>query len=253
MSHETNARTTDSAESAWWEDEDLPWAHKPTRADLWCWGLLSFYAIYGLAMFPLRAWLLTVPYVSAWLNGGRTAMVAVGALTRVNPDPHLWWLWTWIVATLTIIKWDLLFWWAGKLWGRKILDTWGGKQPRAKRWTDMLERFTYRHPAWAILITYLPVPFTPVVYAAAGSSGVSFKRFVALELLWASIFQGLYLGLGFCIGRPAVRLLEIYGRYAMYVSIALLVGMVVWTVYKNKRDGIPKDPAALVEDVPVKP
>lgn len=252
MTEQTSVRPEPAEVTPWWDDPAMPWSHKPTRSDFWCWGLLSFYALYSLAMFPLRAWLLTVPYVSAWLNGGRTALVAVGALTSVNADPHHWWLWTWLAATVSVIKWDLLFWWAGRLWGRKILDTWGGQRPRAKRWTDLLERFTRRHPGGAILLTYLPIPFTAVIYAAAGSSGVSLKRFALLDLCWAALFNGLYMYLGFRIGRPAVQLLELYGRYAMWVSIAMLVGMLAWMWWKNKRDGGPQTPVAIADDVPAK-
>ncbi len=218
----------------WWDDPKLPWRHKPTKTDLACWAWIAVVGVYGLVMLPLRPVLLGLsPPVSAAINGGRTSVVATGAWTAVNGGPILLY---WLASTLSIVKFDWIYWWAGKLWGDGIIDVFAGRSKGARRRAERAVRLTHRYDILAVALTYVPIPFpTAVVYAAVGAAGMSLKKFLTVNIAIAGIFQAIYLAIGWKIGEPAVALVKIYADYMWYVSIALLVGMLVAAWWRSRR------------------
>lgn len=240
---------TQAAEPEWWEAEGLPWAHKPSREELWCYGLLMFYALYSLVMMPLRAWLLTVPVFSAILNGSRTATAMVGAYTETGLLSHTAGVATLGLSILSAVKWDLLYWWAGKLWGEAFIASVSGKKGRGKQISNWLERTATKYPALSMLVTYLPIPFTVVVYVVLGAARYSWKKFLLLDILCSAAFNTGYFLLGWIIGQPAVDVLKVYGQYATYVAIA--VAVVTFVVAYRRQSAAMKEktaPSSIVDD-----
>ena len=229
----TEATTSDTAEQ-WWEAEGLPWHHKPSKEELWCWGLLMFYSLWSLVMMPLRAWLLTVPVVSVILNGSRSATTMVGALTKTGNLSREVGFATLAVGIISAVKWDLLYWWAGKLWGDAFLSSVAGKKGKAKKISDKLEKLAIKAPFLSLLVTYLPIPFTVVVYVVMGMAQIPWKKFFLLNLLCSALFNTGYFLLGWWVGQPAVDFLKIYGNYAMKVTLVLMVVTFVVAYRKQK-------------------
>ncbi len=216
-----------AAEKEWWDDPAMPWKHKPTRKDLWCWAALSLVGLFGLSLFPLRPLLIANPYVGVWVTGGRTAMVSLGAFLRVDggsPIPY------WIIGTLSLMKFDWIYWWAGKLWGEAIITSFSGRTERAQKRAKRALRITEKYSVLAILITYLPIPFpAAVVYAAVGAAGMRLWVFLLIHLVGAGTAQAIYLWLGWSIGEPAVAVVKTFADYMFYLTLAILAGMaVVW-------------------------
>ena len=117
------------AERAWWDDPALPWRHEPTRADLVCMAALGVVAVYGLVMLPLRPAILGLaPQVHGSL-GYRTGVVMSGALAAVG-DP--WWPLVLVLGSLMTIKFSWVYWWAGRLWGRHIMEVWAAGRSERK-------------------------------------------------------------------------------------------------------------------------
>lgn len=234
---ETTEETTEQAseeERPWWDDPSLPWSHEPTRRDLTCWTGIALVGIYSLVMLPLRPVLLGyTPYVLAGVSGSRTAVVMIGALAATGD--HLWWL-GWLLATVSVVKFDWVYFWAGKLWGRGLIEVMTGDSERARRRNERAERFALRWAIPAVLLTYLPVPLPgPIIYASVGAAGMSWRRFLVVDIAGAAILQALYLYLGFRIGEPAVRLVREFARYSIWLSLAILVVMVGGMVWGNLR------------------
>ena len=44
-----------------------------------------------------------------------------------------------------------------------------------------------------------------------------------------------YMYAGYLIGEPAVELMDVYGKYLWYVSIALIVGMIALAIWRSRR------------------
>ena len=225
-----------TAEREWWDDPSLPWKHKPARADIACMGWVGFMGVFGLAMLPLRSWLLGLdPWLLVSLTGSRSGAAALGALLRVG-QAHLWGV-ALGFGVLMSIKFDWVFWWAGKLWGRGMIEVWAGQSPRAARHYARAERWAQRFGWLGMFVAYVPIPLPlmQVIFVLAGAQGWSLRRFLALDALASLVWLAFYLGFGWIVGEPAVVLLKAYARIAQYVAIALVAVVVVSVVLRGRR------------------
>ena len=223
-----------AAEQEWWQAEGMPWKHKPGRADFACLTAISVAAIYGLVMLPLRPIMLGLaPHVLGSL-GYRTGLVLVGAMAAVGDR---WWPLVLVLGALMSMKFDWIYWWAGKLWGRSILDIWvEGKSPRTRRRYERAWGWARRYETLAIIVTFLPIPIpAAVVYAALGAAGTSLRKFLTVGFLSALGTTAGYMALGYWIGEPAVEVVDTYGKYLWYVSIAILVGMLAVYFHRERK------------------
>lgn len=224
------------AEPEWWDDPGLPWRHKPTRRDWTCMAWIGFMGMFGLAMIPMRAWLLGLdPQWLLVLTGGRTGAVATGVMTRVGQAP--WWALALVVGTIVSLKFDWVYWWAGRLWGRGIIEVWAGQSKRAAKQYQRAERWANKLGWVGMIVAYapFPLPLMPVIFVLFGSSGMTIKKFLALDFAVAAGWLVLYFGLGYWIGEPAAEVIKAYAKYANYVAIGLLVVIIGGIFLKGNR------------------
>ena len=224
----------DEPEEEWWQDPGMPWKHKPGRADIACLSWIGVLGLWGLAMIPLRSWLMGLnPPLLVGLTGSRAAIAALGALVRVG-DYIAWW-WPMLAGLLMSVKFDWVYWWAGKLWGRGMIEIWAGQSKRAAKSYARAERWALRWGALGILLAYVPIPLPimAVVFVLAGASGMSLKKFILLDAISSLIWQMGYFVLGYAIGSPAVYILQQYARIANYVAIGLLVVIVGGYIFRQ--------------------
>ena len=158
----------------------------------------------------------------------------MGALAAVGDQ---WWPLVLVLGALMSMKFDWIYWWAGRLWGRSILDVWvHGKSPRTQRRYERAWGWARRYETLAIFVTFLPIPIpAAVVYAALGAAGTSLRKFLSVGFASALLTSGAYLALGFWIGEPAVAAVDAYGKYLWYLSIAILVGMLAVYFYRERQ------------------
>jgi membrane protein DedA with SNARE-associated domain len=215
------------------EAAQLPWEGKARRVDILCWGGITLSGIYALALLPLVPSLIgTNPVLLELLRGATTAMVSAGAFARVG-DASL------VLALLApfpiMLLFDPLYWWAGKLWGRPVVDLFAGNRPRAQRWVDKVERNADRIGPPAVVLAYvLPIP-SALIYAAVGWPGMRLRIFLLLDLVGTMLWVGLNVGLGYAIGQSAVDVAKAISRYALILTIALVVVVVVLQVRRSSR------------------
>jgi membrane protein DedA with SNARE-associated domain len=219
----------------WWDDPRMPWKGKPSRSDILCWTAFSLTGVYALVLLPLRPVLLGAnPYLLAALGGSRVSAVTIGALAATGVG---FWPLGLLLGTFGAVKFDLLYWWAGRLWGRGLLEMVSGRSARAARNAARAERLAQRWGVLAIVITYvLPLP-SAVVYATVGAAGMRLRTFLLVDVLTAAATRGLFIYLGYRVGEPAVAVLEEVARYSWWLSIVLLVGVVVTTVRQSRSRG----------------
>jgi len=225
-------------EPEWWEDARLPWKGKPSRADIWCWAGFTLTGLYALVLLPLRPVLLGAnPYLLAALGGSRTSAVTIGALAATGVG---WWPLGLLLGTFGAVKFDPIFWWAGKLWGRGLIELVAGRSARAARNAARAERLAAKYGALAILLTYvIPLP-SAVVIASVGAAGMRLRTFLLIDVLGAASTRAIYIYLGYRIGQPAVDVVEVIARYSLWISLVLLAGVLVNAVRQSrarKRDG----------------
>lgn len=229
---EPPALDTPEQEDEWWKGPSLPWEHKPTREDLWCWGAIGASGIYGLAMMPLRPYLLKFPIVATLVNGSRLGLASIGALAAVSDGLTRWLPILVVLGALSTMKWSPVFWWAGKLWGGTMLDLMTQDKPRWRRVAQRVETFTLRHPVLAIGSSYVVPQISGIVSAVCGISRMRFWRFFVVQYVCSLISASTVVYIGWRIGEPAVRWLRMYSNVAFYIALAMLVVM-FWVLWRK--------------------
>lgn len=233
----------ETAERQWWQDPALPWQHKPGRHDLICIGLLLFVGIFAWVMIPLRAYLIAAnPLLLVGLSGSRSGTVTLGALAAVGRAD---WIPGLLLGIPSVIKFDLIYFWAGKLWGDGFMKAFAGRSKRSARNAAKAQRFAQRFGVPAILISYLPIPIPAgVIYATVAAAGMTWRKFILINLAAATVMQSLYMFLGYQIGEPAVEIVDVYAVYSGRVAIGILVlmiGVAIWRGSTKPRETEPRD------------
>mgnify|MGYP002144999781 FL=1 len=184
-------------------------------------------------LLPLRPVMLGLaPHLLGSL-GYRTGLVMTGALGATGDR---WWTLVLVLGSLMAMKFDWIYWWAGKLWGHGLIEVWSGRSERARKRNQRAIAFTHKYETWAIFVTYLPIPMpAAVVYAALGAAGTKLSKFLIVSFISSVISSGLYMYLGWQIGEPAVELINAYGQWLWYLSIAIIVGMIAVAWWKSRQ------------------
>jgi membrane-associated protein len=199
----------------------LPWDGKAERADLILMGGIVFSGLYLLALMPLTpSMVYDHPVILELLKGSMTAMITMGAKARIGEAS----LFVAVLAAIPGLMWfDWLYWWAGKRWGKRAIDVFIGNHPKAVKRTAQLERLLERFGWLAIVIVYFqPVP-NALVFAGAGLTGMRLRTFLLLDLVSKLLWIAFCVGLGYAIGQSAVDVAKGVSRYALYLTIGLIV------------------------------
>lgn len=213
-----------------------PWpaGHEFGKQDGICAALIGVMTIFGLAMIPLRPVVLGLaPLVLVSLTGSMIGLLMCGALGATGWP---WWPAAIVIGALSGIKFDFVWWWAGKLWGDQFIASIAGQTERARRRAKRAENLTRRYDILALFlghVPYLPVPRS-IVCAVLGAAGTRLRRLFLIDLLFSFIMASVFVWLGWQIGEPAVAALEEFGKYMWYVSIVLLVG-VFYLSFRNAK------------------
>ena len=226
---------TPESEPEWWDQPGMPWNEKPTKADYWCLGWFGFIGIFGLALIPFRAWLLGLdPPIMLALTGSRIGAASTGALASVGEAQH--WLLYLLIGSIVAIKFDWVYWWAGKLWGRGILDVQAQNSERAAKNIARVERWGMKLGWLGIFLAYVPIPLPIafVVFVLMGMTEMPLWKFMLLDFVSKTLWSLGYVALGWWIGEPVVYVLEQYARVANWIAIGLLV-VIFFEAMRRKR------------------
>lgn len=215
-----------------WDDPRLPWSGKPGRADIICWAGIVLSGFYYLALLPFRATLVgTHPLLGTLLNGGTESIVSAAAFARVGHGT----LSVVILAAIPgLMKFDLLYWWAGRRWGERVVLLLSGRRKAGAKYLERVRRwgpwFT-----WPIVVAapFLPA-FNALAYVVAGSAGMSVGAFLLLDLLGTLLWAGMLVGLGYALGHHAVVVAQTVSHYGLWVTLGIVV-LVVAAQFRTVR------------------
>jgi membrane-associated protein len=214
------------------DDPRLPWHGKPRAADILCWLGIVFSGLSYWALLPLRLSLVgTHPVVAELLNGGTESIISAAAFARTGDG-------TLVVAVLAAIpglmKFDALFWWAGRLWGERLIMILPGSR-RVARHMPRVQRAGRRLTWPAVVVSsFLPIP-RAIIYAIAGWAGMRLTTFLILDLTGALLWAGLLCGLGYALGHPAVVAATAISHYSWWFTIGLAALSVFFTVRTQRH------------------
>jgi membrane-associated protein len=208
-----------------WSDPRLPWEGKPRRVDIACWAAITLSGLYYLALLPFRAALVgTHPMIGVLLNGATESIVSAAAFARVGHGSLVLVL---LASIPGLMKFDIIYWWAGRLWGERIVHLFAGRSDRQRR---RGLKFLARVDRWGRWFTWPAVvisPFLPlpnaIIYAVAGWTGMRWYTFLILDAIGSLAWAGMLAGLGYALGQHAVSVAQTVSKYGLWVSIAIVV------------------------------
>ncbi|WAL39292.1 VTT domain-containing protein [Brevibacterium sp. BRM-1] len=210
----------------------LPWEGTPRPSDRVLLAFLFIIPLFYLVMWPLRPMLIAkMPVLLSFLIGAKTVVAGAGAFAAVESHP----LWIVVAAGWAgMMKFDWLWWFAGRRWGERIVSIFANTE-RTYRRAEQIRRL----PRWLLiaLVVLGRFPGVPgsIVWLISGWSGMRFWTFFLCNAAGALVLSWGCAWIGFEIGQPAVDLLKLVDKYALWVSLAIIVGIAVWSGWKEAR------------------
>ena len=217
-----------------------PWHGKPRARDVLCLLAIAVSAVYAVAAIPLTPALISShPVLLELLTGSTSSIMSAGAYSDVDTKLQLALV---VVAALPgIMRFDWVYWWAGRLWGHRIVERLGQRSPRMARLAGLAET---RGRRWAgplvALAAFLPGGASTAVYAAAGWAGLPLLAFVLWDTLGSAAWISVVAFGGYLLGSDGVTLAELVSRYATVTIIVLVVMLVApqaWHSWREWRAG----------------
>ncbi|MBR8740921.1 DedA family protein [Nocardiopsis sp. MG754419] len=209
------------------------WEGKAERQDKVL--LTLFIAIPALMTLtiPLRPLLLADhPVPLALITGSYAAIGAGGAFAGVGEGT----LWAIILAgVIGKIKASWLFWWVGRRWGVRFIR-FAVPSERAQRFATRLKGMNPWVLRVLIPLGYLPGVPTMVVCVLAGTSGMRLRTYLLLDALGALMVTASVAYIGFASGQGGVDVVLLVDRYALWIMLALIIGMAMYPVFTSVRD-----------------
>lgn len=190
------------------------------RAEIACVTGIAVKTVFALVVLPLTPSLIgTHPVLLEALRGSTSALASGGAFARVGEASLV----LAVLAPLpTLFFVTPFFWWAGWLWGPKVVATLGGGHPKAERWAQRSGAHLERFGGLAVaLAPFLPIP-SSFIFAAAGWTGMTLRRFIVFDLAGLLAWIGLIVGLGYAVGHPAVQVAKAISHYALLITVAIV-------------------------------
>ena len=215
-----------------WNDPRLPWQGKPRTADILCWLGIVLSGVFYWALLPLRVSLLgTHPVVAELLNGSTESIISAAAFARAGDGTLIVVL---LAAIPGLMKFDILYWWAGRLWGERFLMALPGSRRLAKHMARV-RRYGRKFTWPAVLVSsFLPIP-RAIVFVIAGWAGMRLVTFLILDLIGVLLWAGLLAGLGYALGHDAVVAAKTISHYSWWVTIGIVALTVLFTVLSQRR------------------
>jgi membrane-associated protein len=215
-----------------WNDPRLPWHGKPRAADILCWLGIVFSGLFYWVLLPLRVSLIgTHPVVAELLNGSTESIISAAAFARAGDGTVVLVL---LAAIPGLMKFDALYWWAGRLWGERFIMALPGSRRVAKHSARVQQagrKFTW--PA-VVVSSFLPIP-RAIIYVIAGWAGMRLVTFLILDLIGALLWAGLLAGLGYTLGHYAVTAAKTVSHYSWWFTIGIVALSVLIALRSQRR------------------
>lgn len=187
--------------------------------------------IYYYAGLPLNAFLIgTRPVLLEFIRGSTVSMIAAGGFARVGKAflPAV------IVAPVLISMWtDPCYFYAGRRYGRRIIEYYERNDPRWRKRIARGERFFRRFGLWTVVFApFLPVP-SALFYLAAGEAGMPFLLFILADLAGTLLYIAMFVAIGWFVGQHAVDVAQTITHYAWWILGATIVLVIVYSIWSS--------------------
>jgi membrane protein DedA with SNARE-associated domain len=215
-----------------WHDSRLPWQGKARTADILCWLGIVLSGLFYWALLPLRVSLVgTHPVIAELLNGSTESIISAAAFARAGDGTLAVVL---LAAIPGLMKFDILYWWAGRLWGERFLMALPGNRRMVKNMERV--RRSGRKFTWpAVLVSsFLPIP-RAIIFVIAGWAGMRLVTFLVLDLIGVLLWASVLAGLGYALGHDAVVAARTVSHYSLWFTIGIVVLSVLLSLLSQRR------------------
>jgi len=228
----TSARLGSSLASVRW-----PWHGKPRIPDMVCGLGILVSVLYSLAMTALTPSLIAShPMLLDMLSGSSSAVMAAGSFAAVQVNLPL--AVVMVVALPGMLKFDWVFWWAGRLWGLQLAERLGNRSPRGSAVVAIAERKGIWFVRSAVLLSpFLPLP-GGLAYAVAGWAELPLIPFLILDAAGRASSAALLGACGYLLGPWGVALADLIARYAAAtLGLVAVIALTprVWRAWRTRR------------------
>ncbi|SDC59874.1 DedA family protein [Actinokineospora iranica] len=170
------------------------------------------------------------------------------AATTVTTVPRF--LILWAVVTVCAGIGDSIGYGIGRKYGPRLRDTKLIQKYGTAGWdkaTDILKR----RGAWAVFFArFMPVVRT-LTPAAAGTSGLPYRKFLPAAVAGAACWSAIHIGIGAALGEAAKRIESMLSTGGMVVlGLVILAGVVLHLVKKRKKAKAAAEPVSIPLAVP---
>jgi len=166
------------------------------------------------------------------LNGNTAAIIAAAAFVRVGHGSLVIVL---LAAIPGLMKFDILYWWAGRLWGERIIALLSGRRNRGARYMDRVQRWGRKFTWPAVVVApFLPIP-TAIIYVVVAWAGMRLVTFLILDAIGSLLWAGMLAGLGYELGHHAVVVAQTISHYGLWISLGLVVVIVFFQVRSQRH------------------
>jgi membrane-associated protein len=201
--------------------------------DVACVGPIILSSIYYYVGIPLNALLIgTRPILLSALRGSTAAMIATGGFARVGKASLVAALLAPVPISMVA---DPFYFWAGRRYGRRVIEYFEQNDPRWRRRIARGERFFARWGVWTVVFApFLPVP-SALFYLAAGEAGMRLVIFLLADLLGTLLYVGLWVGAGWLAGQHAVDIAETITHYAWWIVGGTFLLIIIYSFWSAWR------------------
>lgn len=145
--------------------------------------------------------------------------------------------WVILVGILSAVAGDNLGYWAGRIYGSKLVEGYAGRLVSRERLVSV-ERFIDRYGGWGVFLAR----FLPVARFAAGplsgAAGLSFARFFLANMLGASCYVPLVVLAGYAVGLglgPQLERLRFFFGGVEHLVLAAALVAAIWELSRRLR------------------
>jgi len=215
-----------------WDDPRLPWHGKPRAVDIVCWVAIVLSGLFYWLLLPLRVSLVgTEPVVAELLNGSTESIISAAAFAKEGDGTLAVVL---LAAIPGLMKFDALYWWAGRLWGERFIMALPGSRRVAKHMARVQQ--AGRKVTWPAVVasSFLPIP-RAIISVIAGWAGMRLLTFLILDLIGVVLWAALLAGLGYALGHHAVVAAKTISHYSWWFTIGIVVLSVFFALRSQRR------------------
>jgi membrane protein DedA with SNARE-associated domain len=215
-----------------WDDPRLPWHGKPRAADIVCWAAIVLSGLFYWVLLPLRVSLVgTEPVVAELLNGSTESIISAAAFAKEGDGTLAVVL---LAAIPGLMKFDALYWWAGRLWGERFIMALPGSRRVARHMARVQQ--AGRKVTWPAVVasSFLPIP-RAIISVIAGWAGMRLLTFLILDLIGVLLWAALLAGLGYALGHHAVVAAKTISHYSWWFTIGIVVLSVLFALRSQRR------------------